>query len=475
MSKRKKIFHKPDENIPSADDILNYLNEDQLPSPVMSSKSAPPAGSVFGGVKDEIVSPDEKSIDDLKNNNDEQEEALLPAPKMEGKAKSKRKSSSNEKEEGKNKKKYELEKAMLSEPLLSEAVDGYSLISNKEKTKDIINAINRTIAQQTARKKNSIAVMKIAAIFMVVFMISAVFYYLSDQFNSNQLADVGSRKKENISTGTIDTLKGVASKDTASQLAIDSDLKKKGLRQEENTILPANKSISSDGYISNEEINNSGPYDKIVEEEKKGGGTNLPTVNDQLEQDDQMPSPMMNNAKEDKDLTIAPTENAVINKNAGESKKERKKEEPSYRATSKKSKQSTKRYYAPSFRMDEQQQDVSATKQNTIEDGIALYRDNKYAEAKNIFAEIKKTAPADQEALYYYGMSEYKLKSYESALTNLGKVNASSLHYDEARWNIALIYIETGQKDQAIALLKELSKPGNAYSDKASKKLKKFD
>src|SRR5262249_18506109 len=131
MSKRKKIFHKPDEKIPSTEEILNYLNED--------------------------TDNDQKEIfkdEDLKRSS--------PAPGMGGGVS---KSSKRKVEEGgnKNKKRHELEKSMLADPLISDAVDGYALLNDKEKSRVLIHDINQSILKQTGRKNDQPAVMRIAA------------------------------------------------------------------------------------------------------------------------------------------------------------------------------------------------------------------------------------------------------------------------------------------------------------------------
>ncbi len=111
MSNRKKIFHKPDEKVPSADDILNYLNEESL-----SDKSAP-AGGMMDDIKKKM-SKSEISKDEVEE--EKQLERSASAPSMGSTSIPK---SVGGKEGKNNKKKHELEKAMLSEPLISDRVE----------------------------------------------------------------------------------------------------------------------------------------------------------------------------------------------------------------------------------------------------------------------------------------------------------------------------------------------------------------
>jgi len=97
MSKRKKIFHKPEENVPSADDILNYLNEEtpSMSSTSISSKSSP-MGGAFEANKKEEASLEINSFDDFqKKKEDAESDVTLPGLPSEEKLSAKRKAKSS--------------------------------------------------------------------------------------------------------------------------------------------------------------------------------------------------------------------------------------------------------------------------------------------------------------------------------------------------------------------------------------------
>jgi hypothetical protein len=471
MSKKKKIFHKPEEKIPSADDILDYLNEESFP------EKSSPGGGMMDEKKKKIakseISKEEEDVEkDLQRS--------MPAPSMESLSMPK---SVGGKVEKNNRKKHELEKAMLSEPLISDAVEGYNLLGNKEKARHLIDEINHKISNQTQKKNDSIVIMRIAAILLVLFMISGGSFYLFNTFSSHEMADVSTDKQEPVSNANINIADSIrlTTKDSVHQLAIESeDMNPKIVKQELKEL--NNKPVATDGYISPEEIS-SGPVlmdedINLSKHETNGSGranktdervvTNLPSIvpagRSQLQYDSVAPAPKKDQMAINYDKKVMKEDeffdlkNTSSNSKSGEKKSKRK-----------------GNYSTPS--MSQSLDDLSEVRResSSLEEGISLYNQNKFKEAAEIFSGVLQSQPSNQEALYYSGMSDYQLKMYDKSLITLSKVGSSSRHYDEARWYRALIYIASGQKTEARKLLKELSKPGNSYSDKAIEELKKTD
>jgi TolA-binding protein len=493
MSKRKKIFHKPQEEVPSAEDILNYLNEDSSAVPSPKKKSSP------GGAKERSkkMKMDESSMDDLLSKNEDEKEEVMkssPAPSMESFSKSI--SLGGEGGNQKNKKKHEFEKVMLSEPLVSDAVEGYALLGDRKKAKTIIDEINHNIASQTTKKNNRAVVMRIAAILLIVFLISGGSLYLFDQMAEDKMTAVSNEKASPVSDILSDT-SVIANKNEikpdntkTNELALEREEADKPISVPN---VSDNKPGNSDGYITvKKEV--MGPTD---EKSMNGNGTGfnsgtLPMVTESEKKDDNKEfsktnAPVERSIAADtamlfKDMDLAYQDDLEESKAENKVSRQRSTSERS-REPSKKMKSKAKGNadtYAPAAKSQSESLDqeisTGATRKGyLLEEGIRLYNQGKYAEAKEIFMGVLTTQPSNQEAIFFNGLSGYKLKQYEAALSNLSKVIPASRRYDEARWNMALIYLETGKKEEARKLLKELSKTGNSYSEKAFEELKKLE
>ncbi len=409
MSKHKKIFHKKEENIPSADDILNYLKEDSIND---SSKM---------DLDDMIVSPSPS----LSRSN-------TPSPGIGGGKEDKK---NEEKKNKNNKKKHELEKSMLSEPLVSDAVEGYALLLDKEKTRRLIADINKGISIQTAKKEDRSAVIRIAAMIIVVFSIGAGGLLLYNQISPEQIASVTNEQdKKNIPSVSMDS-SAASNTDTSSQLAIDAK-KNEG---ETNKIISTE--ISTDGYI------NPGQKEMGPSLDQKATGGRGITPNDEISEDykNENPAPSMNRSQmaDSVDTYYKQDQLAIVHEE--ESKKDKDKSGDSKRKSVKKSKEKSDSY-APSSTskgnadiLDDRSEGVK--KKDALQAGIDLYNQNKFKEAKKVFIQTLQSNPSNMDA----------------------------------KWYLAITYIKLGKKEEAKTLLYELEKQGNPYSERAKEELKKLN
>ncbi len=396
MSKRAKIFHKINENIPSEEDILNYLKEDSFSKKTEEEKrSSAPSSSLVSKSKSSLT---------VGGSGDK-----------------------------KNKKKHELEKAMLSDPLISDAVEGYALLNDKEKSRALINDINKRIINQTKRKKSESPVLKIAAIFAVIFMISGSSLFIYNKFSDDEIAIITKEEKPIVSAVIKDTLAKVGV-DSMAQLAIKAEEEREDVRKDELSIVTP-KPVSTDGYANSEKP--SGPVsNKNVAVGRANNESTVISEDKAFEKSEILVSPARSMAKMDT-VVVFPKDQLAINELDGTKDMENA-DRKVKKSSSKKSKQNAS-FYAPST----PKADVSgkSEKGNTLQDGVVLYNQSKYVEARVIFAQAAK-----------------------SSSSNL-----------EAKWYLALTDVKVGKKKEAIKLLKELSKPGNPFSDKASLELKKIN
>ncbi|HWZ23368.1 MAG TPA: tetratricopeptide repeat protein, partial [Cytophagaceae bacterium] len=394
MSKRNKIFHKPDENIPSEEDILNYLKEDS-----------------FG-----------------KKTTEEEKRSSAPSSSMVSESKSSATTGSGEK---KNKKRHELEKAMLSDPLVSDAVEGYALLKDKEKANTFINDINKNIFNQTKRKAEQSPFLRIAALLVIIFMISGSGLFIYNKFSNDEIAIITKEEKPMASTVTKDTIAKVGV-DSIAQLAIKTEEEREEVRKDELSIVTP-KPEATGGFISSERP--SGPViNENIAADRTSNGFPVIAEDKAFEKKEIQVSPVNKSNVQSDTVVVFPKDQLAVNR-LEETNSMDDVDSKVRKEMSKKTKQKSSTYYAPSMsKADaELKDDVSGKteKRNSMQDGIALYNQNKYIEARIAFAQAAKSNPSDQEA----------------------------------KWYLALTDVKVGKKKEAIKLLKELSKPGNPYSD----------
>ncbi len=469
MSKRKKIFHKPEEGIPSADDILNYLGEETTIA--LPKKSSSPNNNLSD--KKNRKESEESFMEEEVSSIDPEQDQLRSAPAVsfEGSSKSKRNENISA---TKNKKKHNLEKIMLSDSLVSDAVEGYALITNKKIALTYVDTINQAIAGQSRRKNNNVASMKIAAIFLVVCLISGGSFYFFSQLNDKILADINSETIHKATINQTDTT--FFGKDSIPKLAIETKDVNGNLQVDKKSV-DLNKSLTTDGgYLpiqqngapvldpqeslsSEKETKVSKPAIEKIESSERGifRAEELQNPNFSLQEKDQeIVNRKQVDSKQDdlaEDNIIAPSK--VSKKEASKNKKQ----------------------YAPSSMgnskgMADQVEPPVDKSVSSLKEGIALFKKRKFSEAKMVFSGLMQEDPIDSDLLFYIGMCDYNLKLYSESLINLSKISAPSSHYFEAKWHMSLIYEEKGEKQKAIALWEELSKTSTIYSNKAIKKLK---
>lgn len=485
MSKRKKIFHKPEEQVPSAEDILNYLNEETTPVPPASKNAAP---SPKGGASE--LKRNKKKKESKQESFSEEESLSLETEKkdsevvmpslslsMDSFAKPEELGRAGEKERKKNKEKYALEKSMLSEPLVSEAVEGYALMGDRKRAGSLVEEINRKISQQTERKENRRAVyMRIAAILVLVFLLAGGSLVVFDQWSEVQMNTM-SQKEAAPFADTISAMDNIST--PGNSLALESD---KVSSQEEKTTMNSNTAVQSDAFMFKEKTKDEGI---AVEAE--------PRMEVLSEQEDRVANTMVASEKKEEARLVAPATSSnayqwfadtteVVQEIAkdkavtfsrkadkGESKKEKS------RAKESTSDKRSSDMFSPKVSDSEERNAMGNVKKGyLLEDGIRLYNQGSYTEAQEIFSGVLSTQPSNQEATFYRGMSAYKLNQLEPALSDLSKIIAASKRYDEARWTQSLIYEQTGRKEEAITLWKSLSKTSNTYSEQSFRKLKEY-
>jgi tetratricopeptide (TPR) repeat protein len=102
---------------------------------------------------------------------------------------------------------------------------------------------------------------------------------------------------------------------------------------------------------------------------------------------------------------------------------------------------------------------------------LEFYNTHDYNKAAILFSKVLENQPNDMQTVLLIGVSNYEEKKYPEAKQSFGKVidDNNNLYVDQARWYLALCYLNTGEKDKAIQLFDEISKESGVYKNDAKK------
>lgn len=112
--------------------------------------------------------------------------------------------------------------------------------------------------------------------------------------------------------------------------------------------------------------------------------------------------------------------------------------------------------------------------QREINNGLEAYKQGDYIDASLQFDQALKSDPDQPQALYYNGMSFYYLHQYNDALKQFQKVlkDKKSQYYEASQWQIAIIYIESGDVRQARKTLNDIIDGNGTYRHPAEEAIK---
>lgn len=111
----------------------------------------------------------------------------------------------------------------------------------------------------------------------------------------------------------------------------------------------------------------------------------------------------------------------------------------------------------------------------TLNEALDLYRNRKYIMASSLFAEITQDQPGIEEAILFLGLSRMGEENYDEAAKVLSDYLSGYNKYQiEASWYLSLCYLKTGQAQNAIPLLQDLTGVYGSLGRDASKLLKRL-
>lgn len=109
-----------------------------------------------------------------------------------------------------------------------------------------------------------------------------------------------------------------------------------------------------------------------------------------------------------------------------------------------------------------------------LKKGLELFSKGKYRKACAEFQLLIDVNPKDVNALFYQAVSAYQTGHYQTAINDLQALlkNENNVFHPEAKWNLALVQLKSGDKDSAKEILSEIVMEKGFYARKASDKLK---
>jgi tetratricopeptide (TPR) repeat protein len=118
-----------------------------------------------------------------------------------------------------------------------------------------------------------------------------------------------------------------------------------------------------------------------------------------------------------------------------------------------------------------------SSKQDSMQIGLSLYNDGRYAEALQQFEKIINTDTANFDAKKYAGIISLKLKNYDKALAYFSQIENDSLFSNPAKMYKAITLMErnnAGDKEQAKELLQQIIQNSLDGKETAEEWIKKW-
>ncbi|MCF6183109.1 MAG: tetratricopeptide repeat protein [Bacteroidales bacterium] len=344
-------------------------------------------------------------------------------------------------------------------PMCSDEIDGYILLSDKNKLPVVVKNINNKIDKKVSAAKviplhsshkKSIAkrIISIAASLILLLGAGYIinFYMNSDDEN---LAETSSVEKTVLKENSLVTknknIKETDSDNIILEEKINNDVKTiNGLEKPEK---PGNKKVTEQKTIKIQENNFN---KKNTVSENKNNKKEIASVDD-IKSSDEI----------SEDITIsslAPVENNInVNKTVGEENKKTA-QNFSFKTTR------GARFNSKTVNTKEIEKYKSMR-----ESALLSYSMKIYDEALKDFNYYLKYKPADYEILYKTGFSYYKLRNYDKAISDFDKVifEGVNKYVEDARWYKAKSLINLGKKENAKIILNEIIAENGKYQNKA--------
>jgi tetratricopeptide (TPR) repeat protein len=109
-----------------------------------------------------------------------------------------------------------------------------------------------------------------------------------------------------------------------------------------------------------------------------------------------------------------------------------------------------------------------------LKSALTYFSKGKYNKALVEFELLLENNPQDVNSLFYSAVSYYQIGKYDRTIKNLEAIlgDQNNVFHPEAKWNLAMSHLKTGEKVKAKELFTEIAAGKGFYSKRATEKLK---
>lgn len=131
-------------------------------------------------------------------------------------------------------------------------------------------------------------------------------------------------------------------------------------------------------------------------------------------------------------------------------------------------------HYYKTYEPQTGQRSASTVKDADFNLAVEFYNTHDYERAAEFFTKVLDNRPNDMQVELLNGVSNFEQKKYPEAKQSFSKVidNRTNLFVDQARWYLALCYVNTHENAKAKDLFSIIIKEDGIYKDEAKKLLK---
>lgn len=354
------------------------------------------------------------------------------------------------------KRKHNVEKHLLDCELCSDAMEGVMLLKDPAYLEDINNELIRKIGTgKLVQPSNKTGWYLAAAALVSVFLISGLYLlFIKDAGTNNE--NVAILKKEEIRPEPAATVLGVST---------DSIVSQKNVIENNSDNLPkATNSLSVAKQIATTTNLNAAQVSDVTKKDYSPGATSS-----------------------DKPAAASDATGAVAYEATREEESMNEKNvpaQPAVETTDWKYDRSAVEYKEATKAKKSSDETVVLSKVSTVDieknrsiansvelknAGIRNLENNNYREALSDLKLALKQQPDDVEAIYYTGVTNYKMQENKKALTYFDQVmnHPDRKLYEDARWYKVLTYVEMNDNGNARLLINKIIEEKSSYTERA--------
>ncbi len=116
------------------------------------------------------------------------------------------------------------------------------------------------------------------------------------------------------------------------------------------------------------------------------------------------------------------------------------------------------------------------TKSTDLKSAQQLYNNKDYAASASLLKKYIQSNPVSMDAMMMYGAAEMENKNFEEAQSSFRLIlaNGDNLFLDKAQWYLALCYLQTNQKSEAVKQLESIINSKSVYRERSKKLIRRI-